>query len=132
MHRNPAGLEGQQFLLEIGGGVVGSVGDQHQSGQRSVCQRLSRTSERDGEVASAALAGECGCSRHPGNGAPHPEEAEHEPVTQRPHHGARIGPGGLHCQETGTGGMVADLHRTGVVQQHPDDVALRNRAGEHQ
>ena len=131
--RHPGRLNRQQRLVELPAGVVCAVGHDHEAGQRHVRQLVVGAGERLSEVRPRAVEIELVDHVQPIRLGREAEETQGEPLVER---GAQIGLRRrkliLHELQPGRLVPVGDAHAAGIVDQHPQEVLLRDDRRQHQ
>ena len=131
--RYPGRLNRQQRLFELPAGVVGPVGHDHEPGQRHVGQLVVGAGERLPEMGAGPVELELVDHVEPVRLGREAEEAQREAFVQR---GAQIalqrGELVLHELQPRRLVPVGDPHAAGIVDQHAEEVLLRNHRRQHQ
>ena len=126
--RDATRFQREHHWVQFTSSVVGTVGDDDESGERCARQFLARAVERSREVGARPESAE---PRRRARG-PHiggeSIEAQREAVGERAHECRGIGEGPLGQHGPRVGASIAKRHRTRVVEQHREYVPLRHRA----
>ncbi len=131
--RQPLRLQGEQRLAERGFRGVRAVADHDQPGQRQAGQLLARAVEGNAQPRLRAAERQLVLGVHALRRAREAERPHHELVGEGLHETA-VGGAELLPHETRARAIVVigDLHAARIVEQHGEEVLLRDRGLDHQ